>query len=606
MEIKATYKHQSTLPHLPLPELQDTLEKYILSIEPFVTKEELQQAKAKADALLRGSGPKLQAILAQRAKEEKNWLADWWEYAGYTSYRAPIYVDINMISGFGAFSELTQPVPQCRRAAEIIRYNSEYHALLLAEKIPVERMGRRVMCMEMYKRVFSSCRIPHSPADYYERYHEKKDVRHVTVMCRGYAFSLDVVDPSGRLLSIGDLERQLHHIKQYAAIFPDVSQVGLLTAAHRDVWTEARKALYEANAASFQSIQESLFVVCLDEESPTTNSELLQLAAAGAPYNRWYDKSMQYIVWANGNIGANLEHGNADATVYRVVFEWLGRRYLTRNGSMETAIECTSDMFLPPPTLLPFQVPASVHATINETKGVLQKRADLFQAVVVRYKAGGRNVCKSVLRIAPDSFVQLAIQFTAYGIWKRALPTYESAHTRWFLHGRTETIRSCSSETKAWLEAMYSSKKPSQASYDLFDKAMAKHQELAAAALQGHGIDRHLLGLQIAATLSGEPLPELFSDPSYVKSGGNGNFVLSTSNVSGYEWLWGGFAPMVPHGIGVCYAVETNFIGCLITSNKVEPGQPHDNRVNCHEFGKLLLESFAKLSEYIQARNSKM
>ncbi|KAH9068873.1 hypothetical protein Ae201684P_004571 [Aphanomyces euteiches] len=573
MENKATYKHQSTLPHLPLPELQDTLEKYILSIEPFVTKN--------------CSKPKPRLM---HSCEEKNWLADWWEYAGYTSYRAPIYVDINMISGFGAFSELTQPVPQCRRAAEIIRYNSEYHAFLLAEKIPVETMGRRVMCMEMYKRVFSSCRIPHSPADYYERYHEKKDVRHVTVMCRGYAFSLDVVDPSGRLLSIGDLERQLHHIKQYAAIFPDVSQVGLLTAAHRDVWTEARKALYEANAASFQSIQESLFVVCLDEESPTTNSELLQLAAAGAPYNRWYDKSMHTAMPMRPS---TVSFSN-------------GRRYLTRNGSMETAIESTSDMFLPPPTLLPFQLPPSVHATINETKGVLQKRADLFQAVVVRYKAGGRNVCKSVLRIAPDSFVQLAIQFTAYGIWKRALPTYESAHTRWFLHGRTETIRSCSSETKAWLEAMYSSKKPSQASYDLFDKAIAKHQELAAAALQGHGIDRHLLGLQIAATLSGEPLPELFSDPSYVKSGGNGNFVLSTSNVSGYEWLWGGFAPMVPHGIGVCYAVETNFIGCLITSNKVEPGQPHDSRVNCHEFGKLLLESFATLSEYIQARNSKM
>jgi hypothetical protein len=65
---------------------------------------------------------------------------------------------------------------------------------------------------------------------------------------------------------------------------------------------------------------------------------------------------------------------------------------------------------------------------------------------------------------------------------------------------------------------------------------------------------------------SGRPLHGLFSDPAYTKCGGGGNFVLSTSNVSGYPWLWGGFVPMVPHGIGVCYGCENDFLAFIITS----------------------------------------
>lgn len=34
-------------------------------------------------------------------------------------------------------------------------------------------------------------------------------------------------------------------------------------------------------------------------------------------------------------------------------------------------------------------------------------------------------------------------------------PTYESATSRMFYHGRTETTRSCSMETKEWCQAMF-------------------------------------------------------------------------------------------------------------------------------------------------------
>merc|ERR1719263_2438216 len=59
----------------------------------------------------------------------------------------------------------------------------------------------------------------------------------------------------------------------------------------------------------------------------------------------------------------------------------------------------------------------------------------------------------------------------------------------------------------------------------------------------------------IASHLSGaEVLPPLFTDAAYKRSGGGGNYRLSTSNV-GYTPMCGGFAPMTADGYGVCYAL---------------------------------------------------
>ena len=53
-------------------------------------------------------------------------------------------------------------------------------------------------------------------------------------------------------------------------------------------------------------------------------------------------------------------------------------------------------------------------------------------------------------------------------------------------------------------------------------------------AKDGFGCDRHLMGLSILSHEAGpalsqnEALKSFFNDPAYVKSGGGGNYVLST------------------------------------------------------------------------------
>lgn len=48
------------------------------------------------------------------------------------------------------------------------RYTCEYLELLKQEKLAPEKMGGRMLCMNMFKRVFSSCRVPGSPVDSFE------------------------------------------------------------------------------------------------------------------------------------------------------------------------------------------------------------------------------------------------------------------------------------------------------------------------------------------------------------------------------------------------------------------------------------------------------
>lgn len=54
---------------------------------------------------------------------------------------------------------------------------------------------------------------------------------------------------------------------------------------------------------------------------------------------------------------------------------------------------------------------------------------------------------------------------------------YESAATRKYIHGRTETIRSCSIESVAFARAMLNSKKTDVEKVDALKKAIDSHKK---------------------------------------------------------------------------------------------------------------------------------
>lgn len=95
-------KYSSTnpqnLPRLPVPKLNDTLEKFLETAEPHLTPERFENTKNIVREFGRngGVGEKLQKLLEKRADTTENWLSDpvsnWWLNCAYLQYRDPVVV----------------------------------------------------------------------------------------------------------------------------------------------------------------------------------------------------------------------------------------------------------------------------------------------------------------------------------------------------------------------------------------------------------------------------------------------------------------------------------------------------------------------------------
>lgn len=70
-----TFSLDNDRPNLPLPKLNDTMERYYESLKPFGTPDELANSRKIIDNFQNGIGKELHAILEKRAKTHKNWVS---------------------------------------------------------------------------------------------------------------------------------------------------------------------------------------------------------------------------------------------------------------------------------------------------------------------------------------------------------------------------------------------------------------------------------------------------------------------------------------------------------------------------------------------------
>lgn len=68
--------HQEALPHLPVPPLQQTLDRYLLALQPIISEEELSHTQELVAEFRKpgGVGERLQKGLERRAKKTENWV----------------------------------------------------------------------------------------------------------------------------------------------------------------------------------------------------------------------------------------------------------------------------------------------------------------------------------------------------------------------------------------------------------------------------------------------------------------------------------------------------------------------------------------------------
>ncbi|CAN7992922.1 unnamed protein product, partial [Ixodes hexagonus] len=378
--------------------------------------------------------------------------------------------------------------------------------------------------------------------------------------------------------------------------------LGLLTTNDRDSWAQAYERLAIGNEDNLELLQRSIVILCLDEAlthaKPWEAHTPLQMLVGGENSehggNRWYDKTLQLVVGADGSVGMIMEHAPCDGTVAVSVLDYVFT-YMKKTSKQSPE---TPPRSVQRPSKIEFNLSEETLADVEQARTKMEELARDVDVLEFRFEEFGKGFIKTC-RMSPDSFIQVSLQLTFYRLHGHSPATYESASTRMFLLGRTECIRSQSMESDAFCRDYVKGTLNLSETEALLRNAVDAHKEYANMAMYGKGVDRVLLGIKKVAEDSGRPLPELFTDPGYLKGL---NYGLCTSQVTSRNDIIICFGYLVPGGYGVCYSnQDNNFRFSICTKRRDNDGFTAEGfrqtlQLTLSELGsKLLMLQKAKL-----------
>ncbi|XP_059616378.1 carnitine O-acetyltransferase [Phlebotomus argentipes] len=542
-------ENPQNLPHLPVPSLKDTLLRFLATVQPHLNEEEFRRTRSLLDKFSQpgGDGETLQKLLEARAGIKENWLAEWWLKTAYLGYRDPVVV---WSSPGIVFPErkFSSERDRLAFAAKVITASLRFKGEIDNERIPMEKFGKSELDMQQYRKIFGTCRIPGRDIDKIE-FHPKS--KHIVVIHRGNIYKVTVYGGAdlGELLSEEELIEQLQECVKGSR---NPHPVGILTSDNRNNWGKAYEILSSdpQNRDSLAETQKALFVLSLDDAAPrpvdyktvTSHQVIHGGGSRQNAGNRWYDKTVQFIVGEDGLNGLTYEHTPAEGGPIAVLTDQI-LKYADSEAVRQNRVGIPEK-----PKLLAFNLSAEAKECISEAAKNIDALSGNLDMDYLHFKEFGKGFIKSH-KLSPDSFIQIALQYTFLRLHGVPGAHYESAHTRLFVHGRTETIRSCSNDSVAFARAMMQSGSNEKRVEKLL-AAIKAHKDYTMLAMQGKGVDRHLLGLKLTAQENNLKVPELFSDAGYLKSS---HMRLSTSQVASKYEAYMCYGPLVDNGYGCCY-----------------------------------------------------
>lgn len=550
-------RFQESLPQLPVPTLEETTTRYLKSLRPLLTDAEFEKSKAAVADFVKsgGVGHKLQEKLVAKAKDPKtkNWIYEWWNDAAYLSYRDPV---VPYVSYFYSHRDDRRRRDPAKRAAAITTAALEFKKMVDAGSLEPEYMKKLPICMDSYKWMFNCSRVAARPADYPVKY-SADEHKYIVAIRKNQVYKI-YHEANGQQLNTSELEQQFRRVYEIAQ---QVSPVGALTSENRDVWSDARELLIKIsprNKASLEAIEAASFVVCLDDASPVTLEERAHQYWHGDGANRWYDKPLQFIVNDNGTSGFMGEHSMMDGTPTHRLNDYVND--LIFNNKIDFSDPAVRSG-LPEPQLVSFDVTPELQKEIDRAVVDFRTVIGQHQLQVQAYQGYGKGLIKK-FKCSPDAYVQMIIQLAYFKMYGKNRPTYESAATRRFQLGRTETCRTVSDDSVAWCNSMADSSVSDSTRVELFHKAIKSHVEYISAASDGKGVDRHLFGLK-KLLQAGEDVPAIYKDPAFAYSC---SWYISSSQLSSEFFNGYGWSQVIDGGFGIAYMINENSINFNVVS----------------------------------------
>eukprot|EP00736_Rhodelphis_marinus_P013054 Rmarinus@m.21097 len=569
------YHFQWALPRLPVPSLSSTLDMFLDTVKPLLSEEEYRETVEAARKFPQTGGRKLQLYLWLRSLVTKNWSSEFWLKYLYLISRKPLPVFSNTYAPDALSMPLSKTLGE--RMAYLIHLTLRFRSNIQNKMPPMRIQGFIPIDMNGYERMFGVVRVPGEEMDAIEEY---PDSRHLAVIIRDNIYTFDVLDSRGNPIQYRDIRTQFERILRDApqGKFPIAAGTGL----PRSEWFALREALQaksQRNRQSLRLIESALAVVTiLDRDSEVGTGENLEtfhrLSFYGDGHSHWFDKN-QLVFFRDQHSSFHFEHAPTDGTVHGHLWEYV----LMNEPNLEVQVPrqvfeyppYEENTALPPANRLEWDVSEDMADEFRRAAGTVQALGDRLDLKVMRFMDFGKDVIKG-FRMSPDGFVQMALQLAYYRNRGHTPLTYESASTRIFLEGRTETIRSASTASATFVQSMEDPSYSPSERRTLLRDAVGHHYSYTRRATRGLGIDRHLMGLYIIAKGMGMDDNPFFKSPGF-----NLQFKLSTSQVPPRQYpelgkspdtdtLGFGFGPSCEDGYGVAYTMANTCMCITATS----------------------------------------
>ncbi|CAF1011037.1 unnamed protein product [Rotaria sp. Silwood1] len=406
---------ENNLPRLPVPTLAETARKYLKTVAPLLSNDEFSETKKIVEQFQQESEP-LQELLVKRAQTEENWLSQWWLDKTYLEWRLnlPIYYNPALVFPRQSYRDFNG---QIQFASNFIHGVLLYRSLIDNNQIPIDRFGSDPLCMDQYKKVLGICRIPAKTIDRLHLYN-KNGHRHVAVFYRNNVYRLPVYDDQGNKLSADVIYNYLKKLADLKESDEKQTLIGHLTADERQLWAPIYEQLSSIpeNKNFFDTINDSLFVLCLDESYQSSNDNITKednkrsvglnfLHGGGTKNNtanRWFDKTIQIIVGPNGYSGLNYEHSLAEGGIITTLVDYA----LDYCKTAEPLVHTNEPSLLSKCRIV---IPKEVEQSIIESEKRVNKFIENCDLIVHKYPEYGKDFAKQN-KLSIDAIIQVALQ----------------------------------------------------------------------------------------------------------------------------------------------------------------------------------------------------
>ncbi|KAI5953508.1 hypothetical protein KGF54_002880 [Candida jiufengensis] len=535
-----TFEYENDLPILPVPSLNSTVQQLLASLKPLLVEEDYNEVLIEAKDFLENENIQLiQLHLENISKKTKNnnylnIVNNDMTPAIYGELRADILPkNPYLILEEDPYSKTINPPNQSERSANLVNSTLKFivtlrNGTLKPDLTPKNQVPLTMTC---YKNLFGTTRSPDDVNGSFDismkKYNHINDSRHIIIIANNQFYALEVLSEYDEESDAPSKHEILFHDHELADIFQKIIDdsdvvdavesinncIGSITTQALKHWKLGRQELEKSNPQQLKLINDALFVLILDSNSPKTDQEKTMVISHGTSVlskqniqigtctSRWYDK-LQLIVTRNSVAGVVWESITMDSTailrfisdiytdsVLKLAKNINGSEYTLFDNAV-TYSEATDNK--PEPYLIPFNMTKELQHIIHLSETKLADLINQHEYKTHTIKLDSRLAGKFGLSI--DSILQICFQVANYSLYGRMVNTLEPIMTRKFKEARTELIP-VQNDSIAQLCKLYITNASRSEKFEAFKECCKIHSKQYHDAMLGKGFERHFMAI---------------------------------------------------------------------------------------------------------------